>query len=94
MPDDDIFSLLGRKSTVEVILTLRDADEPMAYGDLDDETSDMSSTTLSRRLKELSDTTFVERRIATDEFPAVPRYRLTDEGEQLAELIREIRELD
>ena len=80
--------LLGKSHVLEVIWCLVNAQEPVRFNHLRREV-DVTATTLSRRLEELSGLGLVSRTVYP-EVPARVEYALTKQGEGLTEVMRSL----
>jgi DNA-binding HxlR family transcriptional regulator len=78
-----LMDLLSRKHAMQVVCAVG-ALEPVRYGELEDAFGDVSSSTLSARLADLTDIEVLARE-QYDEIPPRVEYRLTAEGRELAE---------
>ena len=80
--------LLGKSHVLEVIWCLVNAQEPVRFNHLRREVN-ITATTLSRRLEEMSDLGLVSRTVYP-EVPARVEYALTERGEGLTEVMRSL----
>lgn len=80
-----VMDLLSRKYAIQVICAVGIL-EPVRYGEIEDAFGDVSSSTLSTRLEELTGAELLERN-QYDEIPPRVEYRLTNDGEDLCELL-------
>lgn len=78
---DGVLDLLSRKYAIQVVCVV-DALEPVRYGEIEDAFDDVSSSTLSTRLGELTDAGLLERE-RHDEIPPRVEYSLSGEGAAL-----------
>lgn len=84
-PIGGVMDLLSKKYAIQVICVVG-ALEPVRYGEIEDAFGDVSSSTLSARLSELTDADLLERK-QHDTIPPQVEYRLTADGEELCELL-------
>lgn len=84
-PLGGVMELLGRKYAIQVVCVVG-ALRPVRYGEIEAAFGEVSSSTLSTRLDELTDAGLLERR-QYDEIPPKVEYDLTEEGEELQELL-------
>lgn len=89
-PIGGLMDLLSRKHAMAVICAVGTL-QPVRYGELEAAFGDVSSSTLSVRLEELTDAGLLERK-QYDEIPPRVEYRLTADGGQLCELLNPILE--
>lgn len=82
-PLDGVISLLSRKYAIQVICVIGALDEAR-YGDIDAAFGEVSSSTLSSRLEELTEAGLLAR-VQHDTIPPKVEYSLTDAGETLCE---------
>lgn len=82
---DGVIDLLSRKHAIQVICAVGSLG-PVRYGEIDDAFGDVSSSTLSTRLEELTDAGLLVR-TRYDEIPPRVEYRLTEDGRELCELL-------
>ncbi|WP_327147458.1 winged helix-turn-helix transcriptional regulator [Nocardia sp. NBC_01329] len=75
-----LLDLVGRRWSLRILWELHRAPHPPTFRELRTRCDDMSSSLLTRRLRELSETHLVER--------AESGYALTDPGERLLEHLR------
>ncbi|SDR30785.1 winged helix-turn-helix transcriptional regulator [Natronobacterium texcoconense] len=85
-PIGGVLDLLSRKYAIQVICVVG-ALEPVRYGEIEDAFGDVSSSTLSARLNELTDADLLERE-QHDTIPPQVEYRLTTDGTELCELLQ------
>lgn len=78
-----VVALLGKKYTLPII-GLLEAREPLRYGEIEDQLSIASSSTLATRLEELADNDLIERR-RYEEIPPRVEYSLSPLGHALTE---------
>ncbi len=89
VPDDlacycelsDLIDVLSRKYAIQLICAIGLL-EPARYRDIEDAFGDVSSSTLSARLDELTDANILKRD-RYDEIPPRVEYHLTPEGNEL-----------
>lgn len=81
-PLGGVMDLLSRKYAIQVVCVVGALD-PVRYGEIEDAFGEVSSSTLSTRLEELTEAGLLER-AQYDEIPPRVEYRLTDEGAGLA----------
>lgn len=96
-PSDDwrrtwhaVRDVLGSKWAFHVVRAL--AEEPRGFNDLERELEGVTSKTLSERLRELRCLGFVDKEVHATS-PPTTTYRLTDHGEELADLMVEVESL-
>lgn len=82
---DGVIDLLGRKHAMQVICAVGSLG-PVRYGEIEDAFGDVSSSTLSSRLEELTEAGLLERN-RYDEIPPRVEYCLTEDGRELCELL-------
>ena len=82
--------LLSRKYAIQVIC-VTGACQPVRYGEIAEIFEDVSSSTLSTRLDELTDAGLLDRQ-QYDEIPPRVEYELTADGEELCDLLEPILE--
>lgn len=80
---DGVVNLLSRKYAMQVVCAVGLLG-PVRYGELEDAFDDVSSSTLSTRLEELTDAGLLARE-RYDEIPPRVEYELTADGEELAD---------
>jgi DNA-binding HxlR family transcriptional regulator len=93
LPDDTrcycplggVMDLLSRKFAMQVVCVVG-ALEPVRYGEIEQAFEEVSSSTLSTRLDDLTEAGLLERE-QYDEIPPRVEYRLTDEGAELRTLL-------
>ncbi|WP_231185849.1 helix-turn-helix domain-containing protein [Haladaptatus sp. DYF46] len=78
----ELFTLLGRAYALPVLHTFSWSDEPLRFSDLEDHL-DVSPTTLSKRLSELTEAGLLTRR-SYDEIPPRVEYEPTAAADDLA----------
>lgn len=76
-----VLDLLSRKLAIQTICTVALL-EPARYREIEDSLEDASSSTLSTRLQELTETGLLKRQ-RYDEIPPRVEYRLTEDGREL-----------
>lgn len=84
-PLGGVMELLGRKYAIQVVCVVG-ALGPVRYGEIETAFGEVSSSTLSTRLGELTDAGLLER----EQYDAIPprvEYDLTDEGAELQSLL-------
>lgn len=79
---DGVVDLLSRKYAMQVVCAVGLLG-PVRYGELEDAFDDVSSSTLSTRLEDLTDAGLLARE-RYDEIPPRVEYELTADGEELA----------
>ena len=84
-PLGGVMDLLSRKYAIQVICAVG-ALQPVRYGEVEEAFGDVSSSTLSARLRELTDAGLLERD-QHDTIPPRVEYALTDDGSELCELL-------
>lgn len=84
-PLGGVMDLLSSKYAIQVVCVVG-ALQPVRYGEIESAFGDVSSSTLSARLDELREAGLLERR-RYDEIPPRVEYRLTDDGEELRDLL-------
>ena len=82
---DDVLDLLAGKYAIQVIC-LVGAIEPARYAEIEDRLTDVSSSTLSARLEELTEAGILHRERYA-EIPPRVEYSVTEAGEDLCELL-------
>lgn len=83
-----IIRLLGKSNVLEIIWHLVNADQPLRFNELRRHV-DVTATTLSRRLEEMSVLGLISRTV----FPEVParvEYELTERGQDLDGVMRSL----
>jgi DNA-binding HxlR family transcriptional regulator len=91
-PLGGVMDLLSRKYAMQVICVVGML-QPVRYSDIDAAFGEVSSSTLSTRLHELSDAEVLARE-QYDEIPPRVEYDLTAEGEELCELLLSLLQWD
>lgn len=81
--DSGVIDLLGQKYTMQVVCIVGHF-ETVRFNVLENYLSDASSSTLSRRLEDLSDAGLLSRTMY-DEIPPRVEYELTEDGRELQE---------
>lgn len=89
-PLDGVIDLLGRKYAIQVVCVVG-ALEPVRYGEIESAFGEVSSSTLSTRLGDLTEAGLLERE-QYDEIPPRVEYRLTEEGAELQRLLEPLLE--
>ncbi|WP_195892529.1 winged helix-turn-helix transcriptional regulator [Halopiger goleimassiliensis] len=89
-PVGGMIDLLSRKYAIQVICVVG-ALQPVRYGEIEDAFGDVSSSTLSARLSELTDAGLLERE-QHDTIPPQVEYALTADGTELCELLEPLLE--
>ena len=84
-PLGGVMDLLSRKYAIQVICIVGML-QPIRYGEIEATFGEVSSSTLSTRLDELTDAELLERERYA-EIPPRVEYDLTAEGEELCELL-------
>lgn len=84
-PLGGVMDLLSRTHAMQVICAVGYL-EPARYGEIEDALGEVSSSTLSARLEELTEAGLLARE-RYDEIPPRVEYELTDDGGELAELL-------
>lgn len=87
-PLTGVLELLSKKYAMQIVCAVGIL-EPVRYRELSDQLGDVSSSTLSTRLKELTESGILARE-QYDEIPPRVEYRLTEDGEELAERLEPI----
>lgn len=82
-PLGGVMDLLSRKHAMQVVCVVGELG-PVRYGRIEDTFGEVSSSTLSARLDELTEAGLLTRE-RYDEIPPRVEYDLTADGEQLAE---------
>lgn len=77
----EVFDLLSRRYAIQVVCAVGIL-QPARYGEIESSFGDVSSSTLSNRLEDLTEQGLLERR-RYDEIPPRVEYSLTAEGEEL-----------
>jgi len=80
---DGVVDLLSRKYAMQVVCAVG-ALGRARYGDIEDAFGEVSSSTLSARLDDLTEAGLLARE-RYDEIPPLVEYELTDDGEQLCD---------
>lgn len=86
----EVLSLFGKKYTLAIMYEFAFSDEALRFTDLESRL-DISSTTLSNRLAELTDAGFVERQ-AYDEIPPRVEYEPTAKTHELTPIFEDLYE--
>jgi DNA-binding HxlR family transcriptional regulator len=89
-PLGGVMDLLARKNAMQVVCVVG-ALQPVRYGEIEDAFGEVSSSTLSARLEELVETGLLDRERYA-EIPPRVEYSLTEEGEELSELLEPLLE--
>ena len=89
-PLGGVVDLLARKHAMQVVCVVG-ALGPVRYGQIEEAFGEVSSSTLSTRLDELVEAGLLERERYA-EIPPRVEYSLTDEGEELSELLEPLLE--
>jgi DNA-binding HxlR family transcriptional regulator len=89
-PLDGIIDLLSRKYAIQVICVVG-ALEPVRYSEIETTFGEVSSSTLSTRLTELTEADLLERE-QHDTIPPQVEYTLTADGEELCSLLEPLLE--
>jgi DNA-binding HxlR family transcriptional regulator len=89
-PLDGIIDLLSRKYAIQVICIVG-ALQPVRYSEIETTFGEVSSSTLSTRLTELTEADLLERE-QYDTIPPQVEYTLTADGEELCELLEPLLE--
>ena len=89
-PLGGVMDLLSRKYAIQVVCAVG-ALQPVRYGEIEEAFGDVSSSTLSARLSELTDAGLLERD-QHDTIPPRVEYALTDDGADLCELLEPLLE--
>jgi DNA-binding HxlR family transcriptional regulator len=84
-PLGGVMDLLSRKYAIQVVCVVGML-EPVRYGEIKTTFGEVSSSTLSTRLNELTENGLLTRE-RYDEIPPRVEYGLTDDGEELCELL-------
>lgn len=84
-PLDGVIDLLGRKYAIQVVCVVGILG-PVRYGEIEAAFGEVSSSTLSARLDELTEAELLARERYA-EIPPRVEYDLTDDGEELRELL-------
>jgi DNA-binding HxlR family transcriptional regulator len=84
-PLGGIMDLLSRKYAIQVVCVI-DQLQPARYGEIEDAFAEVSSSTLSTRLDELTEAGLLKRS-QYNEIPPRVEYDLTERGEELGELL-------
>lgn len=87
-PVSGVLDLLSKKYAIQIVCAVGVL-EPVRYRRLADQLGDVSSSTLSTRLEELTDAEILARE-QYDEIPPRVEYRLTDDGQELAERLEPV----
>lgn len=87
-PVSGVLDLLSKKYAIQIVCAVGVL-EPVRYRQLADQLGDVSSSTLSTRLEELADAGILARE-QYDEIPPRVEYRLTDDGQELAERLEPV----
>lgn len=89
-PTDGVIDLLSRKYAMQTLCAVGTLG-PVRYGELETAFGDVSSSTLSTRLDELSAAGLLER-TQYNEIPPRVDYHLSEDGQQLCELLTPVLE--
>lgn len=81
-PITHVLDLLSKKYAMQIVCAVGIL-EPVRYRELSDQLGDVSSSTLSTRLEELTEADILARE-QYDEIPPRVEYRLTEDGQELA----------
>lgn len=84
-PTSGVIDRLSRKYAIQTLCAVGTL-QPVRYGDLKTAFGDVSSSTLSSRLEDLTEAGLLER----DQYNEIPprvEYRLSDDGTELCELL-------
>lgn len=84
-PLGGVMDLLSGKYAIQVVCVVG-ALQPVRYGEIEDSFGEVSSSTLSTRLDELTEAGLLERERYA-EIPPRVEYELTAEGEELCDLL-------
>jgi DNA-binding HxlR family transcriptional regulator len=84
-PLGGVMDLLSRKYAIQVVCVVGML-QPVRYGEIEATFGEVSSSTLSTRLNELTEEGVLTRE-RYDEIPPRVEYGLTDDGEELCELL-------
>jgi DNA-binding HxlR family transcriptional regulator len=84
-PLDGVIDLLSRKYAIQVVCAVGNLG-PVRYGEIETAFGGVSSSTLSTRLDELTEAELLTRERYA-EIPPRVEYDLTDDGEELCELL-------
>lgn len=84
-PLGGVMDLLSRKYAMRVVCAVG-ALGPVRYGDIEAAFGEVSSSTLSARLRDLTEAGLLERE-QHDEIPPRVEYDLTEDGEELCDLL-------
>ena len=82
---------LSRKWTVLIVLELGKGEEWKRFSDLKRSMSEITPKVLTERLRDLVEEGLVEHRVDTSEVPMRSEYRLTECGQDLIRVIREMK---
>lgn len=82
----EVFDILSRRYAIQVICAVGLL-QPARYGEIEKGFDDVSSSTLSNRLEELTEEGLLIRR-SYDEIPPRVEYSLTEDGEELVERLK------
>ncbi len=85
-PVDGVLELVSGKYAIQVIC-LVGAVQPARYAEIEEALEDVSSSTLSNRLEELTEAGLLHRE-SYDEIPPRVEYRMTGDGEELCRLLQ------
>lgn len=89
-PTEGIVDLLSRKYAMQVICVVG-ALEPIRYGEIEDKFGNVSSSTLSTRLTELTDAGLLVR-MQHNTIPPQVEYELTQSGRELCARLKPVLE--
>lgn len=89
-PLGGVMDLLSRKYAIQVVCVVG-ALQPVRYAEIETAFEQVSSSTLSTRLEELTEAGLLQRK-QYDEIPPRVEYHLTDDGEELAALLEPLLE--
>lgn len=89
-PLGGVMDLLARKYALQVVCVVG-ALQPVRYGAIADAFGEVSSSTLSARLADLTDAGLLDR-VQYDAIPPRVEYELTEEGQELCERLQPLLE--
>jgi len=89
MPDTDLTKLLQRKGTIEGLIALGD-DQELTQSEIMDRMG-VANGTVQKRIQELKDRNLIEETAKiSDKGRPQKAYRLTDNGEQRADMLKRV----
>ena len=87
-----VLNAVGKKWALIIITEIYKGSEKWKhYSQIKDKIKDITPKMMSRRLKELEKEKIIKKKIDIKHFPISTEYSLTDRGEELVEIIKEMR---